>query len=64
MKFIYKLMLIVFLIPLVSFANDNAKKHEKTRTINIFFMEFYFSCKFSKTLYNTTNNTNTIQKKQ
>lgn len=33
MKFIYKLTLIVFLIPLVSFANDNAKKHEKTRTI-------------------------------
>lgn len=35
MKFIYKITLLFFLIPLISFANDDKKKkHEKSKTIS------------------------------
>ncbi len=34
MKSIYKITLILFFIPLISFATNDKKKHEKSRTIN------------------------------
>lgn len=34
MKFIYKITLLAFLIPLLTFGNTDKKKHEKTKTIS------------------------------